>query len=182
MLLSKIQILFRNHHFFSHQCPILLWVQSRVSLVAQRWTIGLPMQETQAWSLGSGRSLEKEGNHSSTLAWEIPWTVEPVCEVSKESDMTQRLSHNPVTMLHSVSCLLVWGQCSTMSGSVTPWTLQAPLSMEFSRQEYWSGLPFPTPGDLPDPGIEPVSLMSPSLAGRIFTTMPPGLPISSLSP
>ena len=42
---------------------------------------------------------------------------------------------------------------------VTPWTIahQAPLSMEFSSQEYWSGLPFPFPGDLPDPGIEPVS-------------------------
>ena len=43
--------------------------------------------------------------------------------------------------------------------SVTPWTVarQAPLSMEFSRQDYWSGLPFPSPGDLPDPGIEPGS-------------------------
>ena len=46
-----------------------------------------------------------------------------------------------------------------LSNSATPWTAahQAPLSMEFSRQEYWSGLPFSTPGDLPDPGIEPVS-------------------------
>ena len=46
-----------------------------------------------------------------------------------------------------------------MSDSVTPWTVghQAPLSMGFSRQEYWSGLPFPTPGDLPNPGIEPRS-------------------------
>ena len=45
---------------------------------------------------------------------------------------------------------------------VTPWTVahQAPLCMEFSRQEYCSGLPFPTPGDLPDPGTEPVSLTS----------------------
>ena len=44
-----------------------------------------------------------------------------------------------------------------------PWavTLQSPLSMEFSRQEYWRGLPFHTPGDLPDPGIEPMSLASP---------------------
>ena len=52
-----------------------------------------------------------------------------------------------------------------------PWTVahQAPLSMGFSRQEYWSGLPFPSPGDLPDPGIEPVSLMSPGLAGTFFT-------------
>ena len=48
--------------------------------------------------------------------------------------------------------------------------LQTPLSMRFSRQEYWSGLPCPPPGDLPDPGIEPMSLMSPALAGGFFTT------------
>ena len=50
----------------------------------------------------------------------------------------------------------------------TPWTvaLQAPLSMQFSRQEYWSGLPFPSPGDLPDPGFKPAS---PALAGRSST-------------
>ena len=55
---------------------------------------------------------------------------------------------------------------------VTLWTVahQAPLSMGFSRQEYWSGLSHPPPGDLPDPGIKPVSLMSPALAGRFFTT------------
>ena len=60
---------------------------------------------------------------------------------------------------------------------VTSWTvaLQTPLSMEFSRQESWSGLLFPTPGDLPDPGIEPVS---PALAGGFFTTAPLGKPIS----
>ena len=53
----------------------------------------------------------------------------------------------------------------------TPWTvaLQAPLSIGFSRQEYWSGLPCLPPGDLPDPGIEPMSLMSPALACRFFT-------------
>ena len=53
-----------------------------------------------------------------------------------------------------------------------PWTVacQAPLSMGFPRQEYWSGLPFSSPGDLPDPGIEP---MSPVLGGRFFTTEPP---------
>ena len=53
-------------------------------------------------------------------------------------------------------------------------TRQAPLSMEFSRQEYWSGLPFPTPADLPDPGIEPISLASPALVGGFFTTELPG--------
>ena len=55
---------------------------------------------------------------------------------------------------------------------VTPWTLarQPPLSMGFSRQEYWSGLPCPPPGDLPNPGIKPTSLASPALAGGFFTT------------
>ena len=55
---------------------------------------------------------------------------------------------------------------------VTLWTVlhQAPLSMGFSRQESWSRLPCPPPGDLPDPGIEHVSLTSPALAGRFFTT------------
>ena len=54
----------------------------------------------------------------------------------------------------------------------TPWTeaFQGPLSIGFPRQEYWSGLPFPSPGDLPDPGIKPVSLVSPALAGGFFTT------------
>ena len=52
------------------------------------------------------------------------------------------------------------------------WTVahQAPLPMEFSRQEYWSGLPFPTPGDLPDPGIKPASLELPALVGGFFIT------------
>ena len=62
-----------------------------------------------------------------------------------------------------------------------PWTRaqQPPLSMGFSRQEYWSGLPFPTPQDLPDPGMEPTSPVSPALAGKFFTTEPPGKPNTS---
>ena len=55
---------------------------------------------------------------------------------------------------------------------VTLWTVayQAPLAMRFSRQEYWSALPCPPLGDLPDPGIELMALKSPTLAGRFFTT------------
>ena len=66
-------------------------------------------------------------------------------------------------MLSSFSCIQLFA---------TTWTVayQAPLSMGFSRQEYWSGLPWPPPGDLPDPGVESVSLMSPALAGSFFTT------------
>ena len=59
---------------------------------------------------------------------------------------------------------------------MTPWTVahQAPLTMGFSRQEYWSGVPFPSPRDLPDPGIEPVAPVSLALAGGPFTTELPG--------
>ena len=55
---------------------------------------------------------------------------------------------------------------------VTPWTVahQAPLSVGLLQQELWSGLLFPSPGDLPNPGIEPASLVSPALAGGFFTT------------
>ena len=65
--------------------------------------------------------------------------------------------------------------CSVMSDSLCLWTVacQAPLSVGFSRQESWSGVPFPSPGDLPDPGIE---LTSPALAGGFFTAEPPGMP------
>ena len=71
--------------------------------------------------------------------------------------------------------------CSVAQLYVTPDTaaLQSPLSMEFSRQEYWSRLPFPPPEDLPIPGIKPMSLVSPVLVGRFFTTVPPGKPTSS---
>ena len=62
-----------------------------------------------------------------------------------------------------------------MSHSTTPWTVahQAPLSMGFSRQEHRSGVPFPSPGDLPDPGVEPTS---PTLAGGCFAMEPSGKP------
>ena len=60
----------------------------------------------------------------------------------------------------------------------TPWTVahQIPLSMGFPRQEYWRGLPFPSPGDLFNPGIEPASPAAPALGGRFFTTEPSGKP------
>ena len=79
---------------------------------------------------------------SSILAWRIPWT---------DSDMTKRL---------------------TLWGGKNPLTVaqKAPLSMVFFRREYRTGLPCPSPGDLPDPGIEPSSLSSPALAGGFFTT------------
>ena len=66
------------------------------------------------------------------------------------------------------NCFVLWSL-----SRLTRLACQASLSMGFPRQEYWSGLPFPSPGDRPDPGIEPAS---PPLAGRFFTTEPPGKP------
>ena len=60
--------------------------------------------------------------------------------------------------------------CSTLCDPVTV-ARQAPLSMRFCWQKHWSGLPFPAPGDLPDPGIKPLYLTSPALAGGFFTTI-----------
>jgi len=65
---------------------------------------------------------------------------------------------------------------------VTPWPVanKVPLPMEFPRQQYWSGLSFPSPGDIPDPGIKSVSSVSPGLPGGFFTTEPPGKLLSFL--
>ena len=69
-----------------------------------------------------------------------------------------------------LSCVRLFGTPRTIAN-------QAPLSMEFSKQDYWGGFPFPSPEDLPNPGIEPGS---PALAGGFFTTEPPGKPLSSI--
>ena len=81
---------------------------------------------------------------------------------------------------HTMELLLFC--CSIVSNfSVTPWTTpyQSPLSMGFPRQEYWSGLSFPSPEGLPNPGIEPVS---PALAGGSFTPESPGKPYHGILP
>ena len=74
----------------------------------------------------------------------------------------------PGTIVHA--CML--SRFNHVRLCATLWTVacQAPLSMGFLRQEYWSSLPYPPPGDLPDPGVENMSLISPALAGRFFTT------------
>ena len=92
-----------------------------------------------------------------------------VYELTLTSNLEQWFSNFSIWKSQSESC-------SVMSDPATLWTVahQAPLSMGFSRQEYWSGLPFPSPGDLPDPGIEP---RSPALHVDALTSEPPGKPI-----
>ena len=93
------------------------------------------------------------------------------------------LMTKPPPPLWSKDCVCVCARTRVQAQSfrpvwlfATPWTVghQAPLSMGFSRQEYWSGLPFSSPGDLPDPGIEP---RSPTLEADALTSEPPGKPL-----
>ena len=80
--------------------------------------------------------------------------------------------HTSVQLVQSLRCVRLFA---------TPWTVayQASQSIGFSRQEYWSGLPFPSPGDLPDPGIEPGS---PALESDALTSEPPGKPLNTSIP
>ena len=77
--------------------------------------------------------------------------------------------------------MCIFSRFSCVRLFATLWTVicQAPLSMRFSRQEYWSGLPCPSPGHLPDPEIEPASLISSALAAGSLPLTPPGMPQSS---
>ena len=99
-------------------------------------------------------ALEKEmATHSSVLSWRIPGTGEPggLSSMGSQSrTRLKRLSSSSSSIVKSPSHARLF---------VNPWTVasQALLSMGFSRQGYWSGLPFPSPGDLPDPGIKPRS-------------------------
>ena len=92
----------------------------------------------------------------SGLEEQVKWRVERDC-IRPGKDF----SGKPLKLLSRVQLFAI------------PWTVtyQAPPSMEFSRQEYWSGLPFPSPGDLPDPGIEPES---PTLQADALPSEPPG--------
>ena len=95
------------------------------------------------------------------------WATTPEPVLSSPGPQLERSPHAAIETL-----VVFVGSPSRVRLSATPWTVapQPPLSMGFSRQEYWSGLPGPPPGDLPDPGIEP---SSPALAGGFFTTEPP---------
>ena len=111
------------------------------------------MRETWVQSLGWEDLLEKEmATHSRILAWRIPWTEEPGGLQSTGLNTTEHTHIHGLPVCAHVSC-------SVMSDSAIPRTVvcQTPLSVGFSRQKYWSGLPFPSPGDLPHSGIEPGS-------------------------
>ena len=102
-------------------------------------------------------------------SWGVKRTVQ---SHMPESDISLSLSFPCHYLLSKVCvCAKLLQLLSCVQLFVTLWTVahQAPLSMGFSRQEYWSELPCRPPGDLPDPGIKPTSLMSPALAAGFFT-------------
>ena len=113
---------------------------------------------------GSGALISSCTSYSHTC-----WGGHLIAEVISVATMRSLLSLHPIYKVFRV-CVL--SRFSYVQLCEMIWTVacQAPLSRGFSRQENWSGLPFPPPGDLPDPGIEPASLMPPALAGRFFTT------------
>ena len=134
------------------------------------------MQETQVRSLGQEDHLEKEmATHSSNFARRIPWTEEP-CRL--QSMGSQRVEHDWTHMHpnpYSLTFTWLYVHTSCVWLFATPWTVayQAALSMEFSRQNYWSGLPFPSPGDVTNPGIKPRSL---TLQADTLPSEPPAKP------
>ena len=91
--------------------------------------------------------------------------------LKRQHTHTLRMPRNKFILVQFLPSACVLSCFRGVGFFVTLWTVahQALLSMEFSRQEYWSGLPCPPPGDLPIPGIEAASLMSSTLAGRFFT-------------
>ena len=102
-----------------------------------------------------------------------------ICASPPTGSYFQDYRHVPTKVSRLISLLLLfrsyWESCcyslSRIRLFATPWTVarQSPLSLGFPRQGYWSGLPFPPSGNLPDPGIEPVPPSSPALTGRFFT-------------
>ena len=149
------------------------------------WT-GSPGRRTSARDKRSSLAPVEEGRgwKQASQSWGSPFLLG---DLSLGSDRVQ-LAYCVSTICFLQSPVSAIAQelpgCAVVplvSGSVTPWTVahKAPLSMGFPRHEYWSGLPFPTPGNLPDPEIECLSLVSCVLAGRFYTTAPPEKPCCS---
>ena len=155
-------------------CPVKLWPHVFTQLFLYPWG------QWFAWCPPLSHGIKKNCWFFSLCSFPLENTVfnSYICSWVCPSPLILRGGLIFVTLVLawylacSSSCCLVTKFCPALA---TPWTvaLQAPLSMEFPRQEYWFGLPFPSPRDLPDPAIEPAS---PALAGRFFTTEPPGKP------
>ena len=124
------------------------------------------------------RSVEKRSNTSSAqmktrMFIKTQWPEKQLGEFKSLAHQREEILKTNSSLVHSSETLKhVLSGFSCIGLFATLWTIasQAPLSMGFPRQEYWCGLPYPSPGNLPDPGIEPESLTSPELGSRFFTS------------
>ena len=124
-------------------------------------------------------SLTGSSIHGIFQARVLEWgAIVHMCLHTYECEYSVWFQKNIYSWLCMCVCVLIYYTCAQSLSLVwllvTPWSVahQAPLSLEFSRQECWSGLSFPSPGDLSDPAMEPTSLVSPELAGGFFTIAP----------
>ena len=156
----------------------LLWTHyhSFTQLLFSSWSFpfSFPQQESSCFFPPNGWSLALTASHAKVVCQRTKiFITELYYWISL---LKQGCFIRSLICSRPLCCCLVTKLHLTFA---TPGTvaLQAPLSMAFSRQEYWSGLPFPSPGDLLHPGIEPVSPVSLALAAGFFTTVPPGKPM-----
>ena len=170
-----------NHLILCH--PLLLPQSLPASESSSEYTLRMRWPKDWSFSFSIIPSKEIPGLVSFRMDWldllAVQGTLKSLLQHhSSEASILQRsafftfqLSHPYMTTGKTIALTRRTFVASVMSNSATLWTVarQAPLSMRFSRQESWSGLPFPPPGDLPDLRIEPVTLMSLALAGGFFT-------------
>ena len=125
----------------------------------------LSLKWPKYWSFSF--SISPSNEYSGLISFQIDWF-----DLAVQGTKASILQHSAFFM-GQLSLLMKVKLLSRVRLFATPWTVahQAPSSMGFSRQEYWSGLPFPSPGDLPDPGIKPTS---PALQADALTSVPPG--------
>ena len=165
-------------------CIVQGAAESRTQL--SDWPISLqaPWYFTETSTAQWGENIGNKEKSTSALLAVWPWEAAHPLWTSNESlikwRITFRILSNPLSLKGYLSvkeCLLKVKSLSHVRLFATPWTVahQDPVSMGFFRQEYWSGLPFPSPGDLPYPGIE---LRSPVLQADALTSEPPGKPLT----
>ena len=144
---------------------------------AKSWLIGKDSDAGRDWGQEKGTTEdEMADSHPSLTRWTWVWVNSGSWWWTGRPGVLQFMGLQRVG--HDWATKLNWTELKSLSSVwllATPWTVayQASPSMRFSRQEYWSGLPVPSPGDLPDPGIEPGS---PALWAEALPSVPPGKP------
>ena len=139
----------------------------------RRWASTFPHLGNGHWELTWFHVAQQTAGEGREHRTQRGWNSNPGPVPNTHGTLRKPLNtsglHLPKPLNESV-CLLSCFSCVQLVATLWTVTCQPPLSMGFSRQEFWSGLPCPSPGDLPNPGTELASLKSPALAGRFFTT------------